>query len=778
MGSPPMPSCPADPIRRCTIIVEGVVQGVGFRPFVYRLAERHGLGGSVRNGLLGVVIDVEGAEDSITRFLEDLSSTAPPTGSPGRLTQEWGEPRHDGSRFAICPSDGDGEAALFPPPDVAACETCLRELSDPTDRRYGYPFLNCTACGPRFTIIRELPYDRARTTMDGFAMCRVCAVEHSDPCDRRFHAEPIACAACGPRLTLLDADGRAMPVADPIREVAAALRTGRIVALKGLGGYHLACDATSNSSVRELRRRKGREAKPFAVMARSLDVVRALCAVSDAEAELLTSPARPIVLLARDTRPGTLGVAADVAPGCPELGVMLPYTPLHALVLDAVDVPLVMTSGNRSDEPIACEDRDALARLGGIADLFLVHDRPIHARCDDSVARVVHRAPLLLRRSRGYVPLALRLPVTAPEPILALGGELKSTFALVRRGDAFLSQHLGDLTDERSYRAFIDAIAHFRRLFGVDPRIIAHDLHPGYRTTAYAESLAGVERVAVQHHHAHIASCLADNGVDQRVIGVAWDGTGYGADGRVWGGEFLVADLQRFERAGHLENVPLPGGEAAIRQPWRMAAAFLKVAYGERMEQLDLACLNRLDRPAWRILSRAIERSLNAPLTSSAGRLFDALASLLGLRDTAEFEAQAAMELEAHAASEADRTYPVALAHEDGRIVVPTSDIVRGVVEDLLADVETSLIAARFHGTLAEVIATVSDRIRERTGLGAVALSGGVFQNVWLLEATIAQLSIRGFEVYTHRQVPPNDGGLALGQAAIAVRRLAERGSA
>jgi hydrogenase maturation protein HypF len=756
--------------RRCTIAIEGVVQGVGFRPFVYRAAVRHGLAGSVRNSLQGALVEVEGDEHSLQRFLDEV--TAPPAASSARrrVTMQWDEPRGFGGTFTIAGSARDGEARLFPAPDLAACDACLGELSDPRDRRHGYALLACAECGPRFTMVAALPYDRERTTMGAFAMCAGCRGEYENPDDRRFHAEGIACPACGPRLTLHAADGALVPTGDPIAVAAVALSRGGIVAVKGLGGYHLACDATVSAAVAELRRRKRREAKPLAVMVRDLAEARSLGHLSEAEMGLLASSARPIVLVRRRA---AAPIADDVAPGCRDLGIMLPYTPLHHLLLQAVGRPLVMTSGNASDEAIAYRDDDAQHRLRGVADLVVAHDRAIGVPCDDSVARVVRGTPQLVRRSRGYVPLAVRLPLEASRPVLACGGELKHTFALVRGEQAFLGQHLGDLAGESAFRAFLDAVAHFRRLFDLAPEVVAHDLHPGYRSTLYARSLGGVERIAVQHHHAHVASCLADNGVDRRVIGVAWDGTGHGADGHVWGGEFLVADLGGFERAGHLELVPLPGGDAAIREPWRMAAVFLRAAYGEAMTGLDLAFVRRLDRAAWRVLARAADQGLNAPLTSSAGRLFDAVASLLGLRDRTVFEAQAAMELEALAEPEADRIYPARLDGSGDALVVRTTDIVRGIVEDLLAEVPAARIAARFHATLADVLARVCERIRERTGLGAVALSGGVFQNAWLQAAAIGRLEIAGFEVYTHGQVPANDGGLALGQAAVAARRLA-----
>jgi hydrogenase maturation protein HypF len=754
---------------RCRIVVEGVVQGVGFRPFVYRLARAHRLGGSVRNAQHGVLIDAEGDREAIARFLDELQSTAPSLAHLRHLSVSWTTPHHDGELFRIDTSSGEGQPALFPAPDLAVCSSCLAEMGNPEDRRHHYPFLNCTECGPRYTIIRALPYDRERTAMASFTMCPNCREEYEDVGDRRFHAEPTACPACGPRLALLNAAGRALEVADPFLDVVAALRAGQIVALKGLGGYHLACDATAPAVVSELRRRKARDAKPLAVMVSSLDAARRLCVVSNPEADLLQSSARPIVLLERRPETGQ-EVADEVAPRLRHLGLMLPHTPLQHLLLGRLDRPLVMTSGNRSDEPIAYEDGDVLIRLGGIADLFLAHNRPIEVRCDDSVARCIDGAPVVLRRARGYVPLAISLAHEAAEPVLACGGELKSVFALVRGREVFLSQHLGDLGDERAYRAWTDAIAHLQRLLELTPRVVAHDLHPGYRSTAYAQMLDGVRHVPVQHHHAHIASCLTDNGVDARVIGVSWDGTGYGTDGHVWGGEFLLADLDGFERVGSFQEVPMPGGEAAIREPWRMAAVFLQAAYGDAMGELDLAVVRRLDRSAWRLLSRAAERGLNAPSTSSAGRLFDAVASLLGLRDRVDFEAQAAMELEALAMPEADHVYSVGLHEKGDRTLIQTTDIIRGVVEDLLADIGAEQIGSRFHATLADVIVRTCRHLRDGSGLDRVALSGGVFQNARLLQLAVEGLGRSGFQVYTHHQVPPNDGGLALGQAAIAAR--------
>ena len=752
-------------IRRCRLVVSGLVQGVGFRPLVYRLAIQRGLHGSVRNDPRGVVIEIEGEATAVEAFLEELADVA-------AVAATSIPPLYDASGFHIAPTVHDGDLTVHPAPDVATCPTCLLELNEPGNRRHHYPLVTCTTCGPRFTIVDSLPWARETTTMARFALCTHCQDEYDDPRDRRFHAETTACPECGPRVSLIGADGSVVDTLDPVLAAAEAITAGAIVAIKGVGGYHLACDATNGTAVATLRRRKHRDAKPFAVMFGELDAVRAVCHVSAADAALLTSSAAPIVLLRRrddSARP----IASEVAPRLTELGAMLPYTPLQHLLLAQVGRPLVMTSGNATDEPIVHDDADARRRLHAIADLFLAHDRPIHVPCDDSVARVVRGTPMLLRRARGFVPLAIRLPDPAGGPILACGGELKSVFALVRGADAFLSPHLGDLGDARAWRLYMDTLGHVRRLLDIEPRVVAHDLHPGYRTTAWAATLEGVERLGVQHHHAHIASCLADNNVDDRMIGIAWDGTGYGPDGTVWGGEFLVADLDGFDRVGQLEGVRMPGGDAAVREPWRMAATMLLAAFGEDMDRLDLDVVRRLDRAGWRVLRAACERGVNAPLTSSAGRLFDAIASILGVRDVVSFEGQAAMELEALAGPNAERVYPARIDDVDGRLVVRTTDVVRGVADDVLAGATPTIISARFHVTLADVIARVATRVRERTGLTRAALSGGVFQNVRLLETTIDALEACGFEVLRHRQVPPNDGGLALGQAAVAARWLA-----
>jgi hydrogenase maturation protein HypF len=760
-------------LTRTRVRVEGIVQGVGFRPFVHALAGRMGLAGLVGNDAGGVFVEVEGAAETVERFLEALAAEAPPLAVIERLTATPLAPT-GGHGFAIAPSLAGGERQTLISPDTATCADCLRELADPADRRYRYPFINCTNCGPRFTIVRDVPYDRPATTMATFELCADCAREYSDPADRRFHAQPVCCPACGPTLALLDRGGR--PAAgDPLTEAAARLRAGEVVAVKGLGGYHLAADAASEPAVAALRARKHREDKPFAVMVADLAAARRLCLVDPAEEAMLASPRRPIVLLRRrdgeGAGPGGAGrVAASVAPGNRSLGLMLPYAPLHHLLLAEIGRPIVLTSGNVSDEPIAYLDDEARERLGGIADWFLVHDRPIHVRADDSVVRSFGGRELPLRRSRGFAPQPLGLPWPFPRHVLACGAELKSTFCLAKGGHAFLSHHIGDLENYETFRSFAEGVEHFRRLFAVDPQVVAHDLHPEYLSTKYALELDGVELEGVQHHHAHVASCLADNGEPGPVIGVAFDGLGFGADRTIWGGELLVADLEGFRRAGHLEVVPLPGGAAAIKEPWRMAAAWLDTALeGQVPERLGVVGRHR-DR--WEPVVALARSGTAAPPTSSAGRLFDAVAAILGVRDAVNYEGQAAVELEQLADPDERSAYPAGVAAAGGGpLRLGGSDLVRAVVEDLEAGVAPPRIAARFHNGLAAATVTACAAIREERGLGTVALSGGVFQNMLLLERTVTALDQRGFRVLTHSRVPPNDAGISLGQAAIAAAR-------
>ena len=756
---------------RTLVRVEGIVQGVGFRPFVYSLATGLGLGGVVGNDVDGVFAEVEGAPEAVGQFMAALRRDAPPLASIERIATSPLRP--DGSTvFSIVPSQPGGPRRTLVSADIATCDDCLAELSDPAGRRFGYPFINCTNCGPRFTIVTGVPYDRPLTTMAGFAMCPPCAREYHDPADRRFHAQPTCCPDCGPRLRLTSNTGAELPV-DPITGAAGVLAGGGVLAVKGLGGYHLAADAMSESAAATLRARKHREDKPFAVMVAGLDQARQLCEVDEAASALLTSRRRPIVLLAR--RPGA-GLPPQVAPGNRYLGVMLPYTPLHHLLLRSAARPIVLTSGNVSDEPIVYADDEATARLGAIADAFLTHDRAIHIRTDDSVVRPFRGRPSLIRRARGYAPEPLRVRTSFARPVLACGAELKSTFCLAARDRAFVSQHIGDLENVETLRSFAAGIEHFSRLFDIAPAVIAHDLHPDYLSTRYAQDRAEagqLDLVGVQHHHAHIASCLADNGADGtdiRVIGVAFDGTGYGTDGTIWGGEFLIAGLAGFERAGHLAPVPMPGGAAAIRQPWRMAAAYLDATDADEPG----APVRQRNERQWDSVLAMARRGINSPATSSAGRLFDAVAAVLGVRDSVSYEGQAAAELEQLADPAEDGAYQARIDPGDV-LQVAGADLVRRVAGDLAAGVDRGVIAARFHNGLAGVIADCCLLLRERTGLATVALSGGVFQNFRLLNTVSGRLESHGFTVLTHSRVPCNDGGISLGQAVLAAASRTSR---
>jgi hydrogenase maturation protein HypF len=744
---------------------------VGFRPFVWREATTRGLSGWVGNDATGVVLEVEGSADAVAALLEALLRP-PPLARVDDVISEDVPPTGD-TGFDVRESFTVGARRALVSPDTSTCADCARELHDPADRRFGHPFVNCTSCGPRFTIVESVPYDRSRTTMAGFPLCASCQVEYDDPADRRFHAEPVCCPACGPTLRLFDRSGQESR-GEPIAGTVALLRAGRVVAIKGLGGYHLAVDARQEAAVAVLRRRKHREDRPFALMAKDVDAALELCEIGPEELALLTSAARPIVVLRRRPSPLPNGhVASSVAPGSPSLGLMLPYTPLHTLLLEACDGPLVLTSGNVSDEPIAFEDTDAAGRLAGIADAFLVHDRAIRTRVDDSVVKVVRGHAVPLRRSRGYVPGPIVLPREGPLPVLACGSALKNTFCLTRGRHAFVSHHVGDLDDYATMRSYVDGVSHLKALLDIEPAVVAHDLHPDYPSTRYAVELADaaqsrVELVGVQHHHAHIASCLADNGLTGPVIGVAFDGVGLGTDGAAWGGEFLLADLSGFTRAAHLTEVVMPGGNAAARQPWRMAAAHLDAAYeGVPPPGLDVV---RRQGGRWEQVLSVAHAGVNAPLTSSAGRLFDAVSSLLGVRDVVTYEGQAAIELE-HVADPAETgSYAVPVSN-DPVARVQLACLVRAITEDVLRGVPVPVLAARFHNALADVVLDVCQRLRELSGLSTVALSGGVFQNALLLGRCLDRLEARGFLVLTHRQVPPNDGGISLGQAAVAAAR-------
>lgn len=764
-------------LRGARVHLSGVVQGVGFRPFVYGLAQRYSLTGWVRNSSSGVEIVVDGAAEALSGFVTALRSELPPLARIDSFDLCARAPEGF-ERFEIRPSRP--EAGAFQPisPDVAICDDCLRELFDPADRRHRYPFINCTNCGPRYTIIRDIPYDRPLTTMAGFVLCEACAAEYHDPLDRRFHAQPVACPDCGPQPWLESTDGQVKATGeDTIPAARELLRTGHILAVKGLGGFHLACDAANPAAVTELRRRKLRVDKPFAIMMLDIAAVERHCLLNEAEAALLLSRARPIVILPR--RPDSL-LARDLAPNQDNIGVMLPYTPLHYLLLEREDSypeALVMTSGNLSEEPIAFTNQAARDQLVPLADAFLFHDRDIHMRCDDSVMRVLamedHAITMPVRRSRGYAPFPVRLPWSAP-PLLATGAELKNTFCLTRDTYAFLSHHIGDMENYETLRAFEDGVAHLERLFRVSPEAIAYDLHPNYMATRYAlerASAAGIPAIGVQHHHAHIAAGMVENGLSgkKKVIGVAFDGTGYGEDGAIWGGEFLIADYATYERAAYLRYVPLPGGDRAVREPWRVALAWLNVAGLPWEDDLPpVRFARQLGNDRLDVLRRQIDLGLNAPPTSSMGRLFDAAAALAGIRQMVNYEAQAAIEFEALVDGLIDTAYEFAF---DGSVIDPTP-LWMGILDDRRAAVSPGTIAARFHNGIARMVLAVCRHLRDVHALDEVVLSGGVWQNVTLLRQALNLLKRDRFTVYIHHQVPANDGGIALGQAAIAARRM------
>jgi len=832
--------------KRVRVNINGIVQGVGFRPLVYRYAKRGNLAGWVSNTSEGVVIEVEGNSEKVDDFLKSLKSFPPPQAKITRLSTSLIPPQND-KQFEILPSIVHSQVKTQISPDIATCPECLEELSSPGDRRYLYPFLNCTNCGPRFTIIKDIPYDRNKTTMEKFMMCSQCQEEYQDPLNRRFHAQPNACPECGPQVTLVQSDevvasevsrlslrakrsnleiatssalgGLLAMTPNPktqssgvraIKETVKLLKKGKIVAIKGLGGFHLACDALNEEAVRNLRQRKYRENKPFALMAGDLEIAKKFCQVSPEEEELLLSVKRPVVLLKKktqivaDSRRRLSQIVEQVAPNNKYLGFMLPYTPLHYLLFyelrttnyESLSV-LVMTSGNICEEPIAYENEEAVSRLSTIADYFLFHNRDIYTRCDDSVTRIFlpMKREMLIRRSRGYAPSPLTVPLIFKNEILACGAHLKNTFCLAKGNEVFISHHIGDLENLETLVALEKSVKHFKKLFAIEPAIIAHDLHPEYLSTKYAHRLrtmnSRLRTIPIQHHHAHIVSCLADNGVDNhKVIGVAFDGTGYGEDGNIWGGEFLIADYADFERKAHLKYLPLPGAEQAIKEPWRMAATYLYETYGEGFLRLNLDFTSRLNKSRWAVLEKMIKRRINSPLTSSMGRLFDAVSSLLGLRDEITYEGQAAMELEMAIKSVQSskfkvKSYKYGIEQEKKFFIIKPKEIIMGIVEDLKHSVPVGAISFKFHNTIVEMIVETCMKIRSdfnqnyklrtmNSELNEVALSGGVFQNIFLLDRTFNRLIKEGFKVYLHRQVPTNDGGISLGQAVIANAKFKE----
>ncbi len=735
-----------------------MVQGVGFRPFVYRLARELGLAGWVCNSAAGASLELEGSEAALEGFLLRLPREKPPHAAIVHLEVRK-IPARGGGDFEIRPSlAGEKVAAILP--DLAVCESCLVELFDPADRRCRYPFLNCTRCGPRFSILEALPYDRANTTMRGFAMCEACRAEYEDPRDRRFHAQPIACPHCGPRLEFWDAEGRALATREEaLQSAVRAVREGKILALKGLGGFHLIADARNDETLARLRRRKAREEKPFALMFPSLAALREAAEVSELEARWLQSAEAPIVLLRRRA---AAGLSTAVAPGNPYLGAMLPYTPLHHLLMAEWGFPVVATSGNRAEEPICTREAEALERLGGIADAFLVHDRPIARPVDDSILRVMAGREMLLRRARGFAPLPMA--VSVPRPVLALGAHLKDTVALGVSGRVYVSQHLGDLQTPQAMAAFAEAAERLQACYETRPETVACDLHPDYASTQFAESLGRPLR-RVQHHHAHVVSCMAEQGLEGRVLGVAWDGLGYGPDGTLWGGEFLLATRAAFRRAGHFLPFPLPGGERALREPRRVALGLLYEALGPAGLSDFNGPLRAAFSPAeWKLLREMLEKGLQCPRSSGVGRLFDAVAALIGLRQVQNFEGQAAMELE-FLCEEADDIsgYSVEARPDNESFVLDWRPMVRHLLADLRQGVGRARIARRFHLGLIDGLLQAARLAGERR----VVLTGGCFQNKFLLEAAVQRLEEAGFEPYWHRSIPPNDGGISLGQAAV-----------
>ncbi len=772
--------------------ITGIVQGVGFRPFVYNLAARLDLKGWVRNTSAGVDIEVDGEQDALDSFVKALRDEAPPLSRIDGLTASF-RPANGFAAFDILHSESVPSAFQPISPDVAVCDDCLRELFDPNDRRYRYPFINCTNCGPRFTIVQDIPYDRPKTTMAGFELCPDCEQEYKDPSNRRFHAQPVACSVCGPRvwIEMQKAEGRLQIEGDDaIAETRNLLAKGKTVAIKGLGGFHLACDATNAKAVTELRRRKLRVDKPFALMMPDLETVEKHCLVSDEERHLLTSTARPIVLLKRKPESN---IAREAAPNQDWLGVMLPYTPLHYLLFadslhpsSFILPPLVMTSGNLAEEPIATDNDEARERLSQLADAFLMHNRDIHVRCDDSVVRAISDQLSVIsdqssvvsdqwslmtypiRRSRGYSPFPVKLPFEVPQ-LLAAGSELKNTFCITNGNYAFLSHHIGDMENYETLQSFEQGVEHFERLFRVEPEAIAYDMHPNHLATRYALERAereGLPTVAVQHHHAHVAACMAEHGLNEPVIGAAFDGTGYGEDGAIWGGEFLIAGYTSYQRAAHLEYFPLPGGDAAIKRPARTALALLwslGIDWDERLAPVKEFCAE--DLVALRV---QLEKKINAPMTSSMGRLFDAAAALAGVRQKVNYEGQAAIEFEALADEAEAGMYAFGLNQDK----VEVRSVVEALMKDVLAGIPIPKISARFHNGLAESVRGTVEKIGLDTGIRSVVLSGGVWQNVTLLRRTLRLLREDGFVVYIHREVPTNDGGLSLGQAVIAANKL------
>lgn len=749
----------SEPYQRLGVAVRGAVQGVGFRPFVYRLAHELGLAGWVRNSVQGVFLEVEGGREKLDAFLRRLNDEKPPLSYFQSVESSFLDAT--GVRdFKILSSDEDGRKIAVVLPDAAICSDCVKEIYDPLDRRFRYPFTNCTNCGPRYSIIEAVPYDRPHTSMKKFRMCDACYAEYVDPRDRRFHAQPNACPECGPRLGFWDKHGRDLSeLDDPLLAAAQSLRDGEIVAVKGLGGFHLMVDARDAKAVAELRRRKHREEKPLAVMFPNVEMLEEVCRVGEPERRILTSPASPIVLLERRSESDLL--CEGIAPGNPYIGAILPYTPLHHLLMSELGFPVVATSGNLSDEPICIDEHDAVHRLKGIADHFLIHDRPIVRHVDDSIVRIVMGRPVVLRRARGFAPLPITCSGELPAA-LAVGGHLKNSVAISNGEQVFISQHIGDLETEPAFGAFKRVIKDLENLVETEPLSVAHDLHPDYFSTKWVRS-SGLKTVPVQHHYAHVMSCMAENEIAPPALGIAWDGTGYGTDGTIWGGEFLRIKNGGFDRVAHFNTFPLPGGDAAIREPRRSALGLLYSIYGANACELgDLDSVKTFSATELAVICEMLSRGINSPLTSSAGRLFDSVASLIGLRQTTGFEGQAAMEFEFIADRGVAGSYPFSVDQTNSTAVVDTAEMVRAILREHEERVPSSAIASRFHNTMAEIMVAIAKIADEEK----IALSGGCFQNKLLTELAVTRLRSEGFRVYWHQRIPPNDGGIALGQLA------------
>ncbi len=764
--------------RRVTI--NGIVQGVGFRPFLFKLASKYNLSGEVSNTSRGVIVTIQGKPDKIDLFIKSIKTEKPVLALISSI-ESCHVPISGYKSFKIKESKPSRVRSTLISPDVSICRECLDELNNPENRRFEYPFINCTNCGPRFTIIEDIPYDRPKTSMKHFPMCEECQKEYYNPLDRRFHAQPNACAVCGPGVTLVNSfKEEVCNSRDSITRAAELLKQGKILAVKGLGGYHLAVDACSDQAVKELRKRKSRPHKPFALMAESVDAVKRFVHVDKDEKKLLESFNRPVVLLKKKQNMAE-SLSASLAPVNRYLGIMLPYTPLHYILLKKGPDLLVMTSGNRSGEPLSIDNDDALAAFSHIADYFLIHNRDIYFRADDSIVQVKKGKTRFLRRSRGYAPLPVMLKNPCPE-VLAAGGGLKSTVCLTKGSHGFLSQHIGDLFNFKTFTFYKNTIEHLKKIMDIRPGIIAHDMHPSYMSTDYAEKYAEkepeIKLCAVQHHHAHAVSCMAENQIDHRVMALTLDGTGFGTDGEIWGGEIITCDYTSFTREAHLEYIPMPGSEAAVLEPWRMAVAYLNRAFGNDMFDLDINFLKRHEKEKIEFLQRMMRKKLNSPLTSSSGRLFDGISSILGIRDKISFESQAAMELEALADTDISHIKPYGFSFKNIRekgFEIGISPLIKGIVHDITDEKELSFISAKFHKTFVDMFVKGVLKVKETTALNDVVLSGGVFNNSLVFDNMVKELENNGLKVYTHTKVPAGDGGISLGQAVIAGAREKEQ---